>query len=407
MSDLYARGPFQVDYQARVDFAALRAYRWERIRSALADTGLDALLLWKDENVRYVTDLRPQIIAGKSGYLNGCLFVPGHAPVLFVSGGDYDRAKATMPWLGEIHPVPIMEEPGLIRHIVESIVGPTVRHLGLAEARIGVDAGVFAFFAALREGLPTVRWEDGDRPMQIARRIKGREELLLIEEATVIAEAVTEAAVAAAKPGVRECEVAGEAMRTLYRLGGEYSHVTSPFVASGENMAPPQRLATDKVIRHGDLVFVDIGAMWNGYFGDVGRTVVVGAPSSEQRRVFRAVHEALWAGIEAIRPGATNAQVAAAIRRAAERHGLERHFLSLFIGHGVGIGSNEPPYVGENFPGAEEVILEEGMVFALEPLIWLPGVRGGAGVRLEDMVTVTADGCRVISRLPYDERLLG
>lgn len=403
---IYARGPFQVDYQARIDFEALRRQRLERVERAMAEARLDALLLWKDENVRYVTSLRPQLIAGKSSYLNGCLFVRGEAPILLVSGGDYDRAVGSMPWLGGAYPIPIMEEPGLVEHIVQGILREVLQKKGLLAARVGVDAGTAAFFFALQRELPSVSWQDGDRPMQLARKIKVREELLLIEEATAIAEAVTEAALRAAQPGVRECEVAGEALRALYRLGGEYTHVTSPFVASGENMSPPQRLNTDKLLRHGDLVFVDIGAMWNGYFGDIGRTIVVGEPSKEQRRIFRAVYDALMAGFEAIRPGVTNVAVAQAIRQAAERHGLRERFLSLFIGHGVGIGSNEPPYIGEDFPGAAEVVLEEGMVFALEPLIWVPGVRGGGGVRLEDMVTVTKDGCRVISRLPYDERLL-
>ncbi len=225
-----------------------------------------------------------------------------------------------------------------------------------------------------------------------ARRIKTADELALIEEATAIAEAVTASAVAAVHEGVCECDVAGEALRALYRLGGEYAHVTAPFVASGERMSPPTRLATDKLIRAGDLVFIDIGAMWNGYFGDVGRTVVCSEPSPEQRRIYRAVWDGLQAGIAAMRPGATNAEVTAAIRARAASHGLGGRFLSLFIGHGIGCSSNEPPYIDELFPGAATVTLEAGMVFALEPLIWLPGVPGGGGVRLEDMVAVTEAG---------------
>jgi len=146
---------------------------------------------------------------------------------------------------------------------------------------------------------------------------------------------------------VREIEIAAEAMRVLFRLGGEYAHVSSPFVASGERMSPPTRLATDKVVRHGDVVFIDIGAMWNGYFADMGRTVICGEPSSEQKRIFRAVHEAHRAGIEAMRPGATTAHVTKVIRQTAASHGLAEHFLTLFIGHGIGVGSNEPPYIGE------------------------------------------------------------
>ncbi|HET8999444.1 MAG TPA: Xaa-Pro peptidase family protein [bacterium] len=402
----WARGPAGVDYEARVDMGALRAGRLARAHQAMAASGLDAVLVWKEENVRYLTSLRPQVIAGKTGVLNGALLPRQGPPILFVSGGDRDRAEATMPWIAEFHPIPILEEAGLVRHFASEIVPGVLARHDLAHGTIGTDLTSKMLADALPEFCAGVRWVDGDAAMQAARRIKTAEELALIEEATAIAEAVTATALAHARPGARECEVAGEALRTLFRLGGEYPHVTTPFVASGERMAPPTRLATDKLIREGDLVFVDIGAMANGYFGDIGRTVVCGVPSSEQRRIYRAVYEALCDGIAAMRPGATNIEVARAIHARAEAHGLASHFLSLFIGHGIGCGSNEPPYIGESFPGAAAVTLEAGMVFALEPLIWLPGVPGGGGVRLEDMVVVTDSGARRISRSPYSEALL-
>jgi len=402
----WARGSGSVDYEARVDMAALRAGRLDRARRAMADADLDAVLVWKEENVRYLTSLRPQVIAGKAGVLNGALLPRDGGPVLFVSGGDRDRAEATMPWVAEFHSIPILEEPGLVRHFAAEILPGVLARHGLRQGRIGLDLTSKLLADALGDSTSGVRWVDGDAAMQAARRIKTAEELALIEEATAVAEAVTATALEHIRPGVRECEVAGEALRTLLRLGGEYPHVTTPFVASGERMAPPTRLATDKLVRNGDLVFVDIGAMVNGYFGDIGRTVVCGAPSAEQRRVYRAVWDALHAGIATMRPGVTNVEVANAIRARAQAHGLERHFLSLFIGHGIGCGSNEPPYIGEPFPGAAAVSLEPSMVFAIEPLIWLPGVPGGGGVRLEDMVVVTAGGARRISRSPYADVLL-
>ena len=402
----WARGAGGVDYEARVDMDALRAGRLARAREALASSDLDAVLVWKEENVRYLTSLRPQVIAGKSGLLNGALLPREGDPVLFVSGGDRDRAEATMPWIRELHTIPILEEPGLIGHFAGEILPGVLARHGLAGARIGLDLTSKLLADALLDAAGGVRWVDGDAALQGARRIKTAEELALIEEATALAEAVTAAALAHIRPGIRECEVAGEALRELFRLGGEYPHVTTPFVASGERMAPPTRLSTDKLIRDGDLVFVDIGAMVNGYFGDIGRTVVCGAPSTEQRRVYRAVYEGLQAGIAAMRPGVTNLEVARAIRARAEEYGLAERFLSLFIGHGIGCGSNEPPYIGESFPGAAAVTLEPGMVFALEPLIWVPGVRGGAGVRLEDMVVVTETGARRVSRSRYSDVLL-
>jgi Xaa-Pro aminopeptidase len=402
----WARGSGAVDYEARVDMAALRVGRLRRAQQAIGAAGLDALMVWKEENVRYLTSLRPQVIAGKTGILNGALLLREGAPVLFISGGDRDRAEATMPWIAEFHAIPILEEPGLVRHFASEIVPGVLARHALTRGTIGIDLTSKLLADALPESCPGVRWVDGDAAMQAARRIKTTEELALIEEATALAEAVTATALSYIRAGARECEVAGEALRTLFRLGGEYPHVVTPFVASGERMAPPTRLATDKLIRDGDLVFVDIGAMVNGYFGDIGRTVVCGAPSAEQRRIYRGVYEALHDGIAAMRPGVTNVEVASAIRARAAAHGLAAHFLSLFIGHGIGCGSNEPPYIGESFPGAAAVTLEAGMVFALEPLIWIPGVPGGGGVRLEDMVVVTEGGARRISRSPYAEALL-
>ena len=273
-------------------------------------------------------------------------------------------------------------------------------------ASLGLDELAYAQVLELRRALPHLRLGDGDATMQSVRAVKSATELAVMQEASAIAEAVTASAIAAVGPGVREYDVVAEAMHTLYRLGGEMAHLATPFVASGEHMAPPNRFASDKVIREGDLVFIDIGSMWNGYYSDLGRTTMCGAPSAEQRSVYRAVHAALRAGSAAMRAGATTTDVAAAVTGAAREHRLADRFLSLFIGHGIGMGANEPPYVGEQQPGAEEATLEEGMTLALEPLIWVPGVRGGAGVRLEDTIAVTADGGRPLTRTAFDERLL-
>jgi Xaa-Pro aminopeptidase len=402
----FGHGQFRTDYEDRGDLARLRDKRVERAHAALAASELDCVLLWKDENVRYLTGMRAQIISGKSALLNGVLLRPDAAPILLCSGGDHQRAQASMTWIEELHPIPILEARGLVRGFVDGTLRPLLERHGLLEARIGIDECAFIQVQELGRALPDARLDDGDSLMQECRRVKMVEELALMEEAAAIGEAVTSAAVAAVRPGVRETDVAAEAMHALYRLGGELAHVATPFVASGEHMGPPIRLATDKIIREGDLVFVDIGAMWAGYFADVARTVICGRASRPQREVYTAVHEALHAGIEAMKVGNTNDDVADAIVAAGRRHGLADHFITLFIGHGIGVGANEPPYVGERLPGADTVELERGMTLALEPLIWLPGVRGGAGVRLEDTIEVGDDGGRPITRTAYDERLL-
>jgi Xaa-Pro aminopeptidase len=402
----YGRGQFAVDFESRVDLAHLREQRLQRVQELLDASELDALLVWKDENVRYLTGLRAQLIQGKSALLNGCLLLPEHAPILLISGGDLARARERMPWIEEFHAIPILEARGLIGGFFDTTLVPLLRDHDALDAAIGIDECSYIQVEQFADHLPGVRLRDGDSLMQAARRTKLPGEIALLEEASAIAEAVTETAIATVAAGVRETEVAGEAMRTLYRLGGEMAHVATPFVASGEHMSPPTRLCTDKIIREGDLVFIDIGAMWNGYFSDMGRTVICGTPSRRQQEVYTAIHEALTAGTEAAKAGNTNDDVARAIVAAGDRHGFADNFISLFIGHGVGIGSNEPPYIGEELPGAETVVLEEGMTFAIEPLIWVPGVRGGGGVRLEDTIVVERERGRAVTRTGFDERLI-
>jgi Xaa-Pro dipeptidase len=297
-----------------------------------------------------------------------------------------------------VRPIPIMEARGLVRGAFETAVVPALGDL----SRVGVDELAYAQFEAFAELAPGVQLADGDAVMQAARLVKDADELALMQEACAIAEAVTETAIAAVRPGVREYEVAGEAMRTLYRLGGEMAHLATPFVASGENMSPPQRFSSDKLIRDGDLVFIDIGAMWNGYYADIGRTVACGRPSRRQQEVYTAVYHGLQAAVRMMRPGCTNDDVAAAVRAEGTERGLGGDFLSLFIGHGIGMGANEPPYVGEALAGADTVELQAGMTMAIEPLIWVPGV----GVRLEDTIAVGEDGGVPLSRTAFDERLL-
>jgi Xaa-Pro aminopeptidase len=384
---------------------ALRGERLRRAREALAASEFDALLTWKDENVRFLTGLRAQLIQGKTALLNGCLLTEDEL-VLFVSGGEIDRVRLVMPWVEEVHAVPIMEARGLIAGTVENVIAPAIKRHGLASAQVGLDELSYAQVLELGRALPQLQLDDGDALMQGVRAVKSTAELAVMEEASAIAEAVTSTAIATVEPGVREYDVVAEAMHTLYRLGGEMAHLATPFVASGEHMSPPNRFASDKVIREGDLVFIDIGAMWNGYFSDMGRTVICGEPSRRQQEVFTAVHASLRAATDAMRPGNTNDDVAAAVRSAGDMFGLGEHFLSLFIGHGVGIGANEPPYIGEALPGASTVPLEPGMTMAIEPLIWVPGERGGAGVRLEDTVVVAEGGGRALTRTSFDRRLL-
>jgi len=402
----YAKGPFAVDWEDRYDFAELRRQRVEKAHAALENSEADGLLVWKDENVRYLTALRAQLIAGKTTSLNGAILVPGEGPILLGSGGEIDKAMMGMSWIAEAHAVPIMEQRELVDGFVKDILTPILVNRGLSSGRLAIDQANISFIHSLQTYLPDLELLDGDTVMQKARWLKSDLEVAIIEEACAIGDSVTQRALDETKAGKRELEIAGDAMQTLFYMGGEMAHVTTPFVASGEHMSPPHRLATDKIVRNSDLVFIDIGAMWNGYFSDIGRTTIVGKPSKDQKKIYTAVYEGLMAGIEKMRPGFTNQDCADAIINKIGDFGLAEHLFSLFIGHGIGMGANEPPYIGETLPGSTVYKFEPNQVFAVEPLVWVPDVRGGGGVRIEDMVLITDGPAHLLSRVEYEEKLM-
>jgi Xaa-Pro aminopeptidase len=294
----------------------------------------------------------------------------------------------------------------LVDGFVTDILTPLLAERDLLSGRLAVDQANISFVRALQTHLPDVELLDGDTVMQEARWVKTEMEVAVIEEACAIGDSVTQRALDGTRAGRREMDVAADAMQTLFQLGGEMAHVITPFVASGEHMSPPHRLATDKIIRNQDLCFIDIGAMWNGYFADIGRTTIVGKPSKLQQQIYTAVYEGLMAGIEKMKPGLTNKDCADAIVAKIADAGFGDHLFSLFIGHGIGMGANEPPYIGETLPGATIYEFQPNMVFAVEPLVWVPDVRGGGGVRIEDMVLITDGDPHLLSRVEYEDRLL-
>jgi Xaa-Pro aminopeptidase len=135
----YGLGQAAVDWEERYDFPALRRKRLGAANYAISELEVDGLLLWKDENVRYLTSLRAQLIAGKSSSLNGVLLAGDGEPVLLASGGEIDKAHFGMPWIGSLHAVPIMEQPELVDGFVEKTLVPLIRDRGLEYGKLGLD----------------------------------------------------------------------------------------------------------------------------------------------------------------------------------------------------------------------------------------------------------------------------
>src|SRR6266576_5177649 len=205
----YARGPFGVDWEDRIDFDRLRRDRVSAVRAALRASDLDALLLWKDENVRYLTSLRAQLIAGKSTSLNGVLITRDGGPVLLCSGGEIDKASMGMSWLVAAHPIPIMEQRELVDGFVKSTLSPLLSELGVESGRLGVDQVNYSLVESMAVHLPDTQLSDGDVLMQGVRLIKSPDEIGIIEEACAIGDSVTQRALDETRAGRRENEIAG------------------------------------------------------------------------------------------------------------------------------------------------------------------------------------------------------
>ena len=195
-------------------------------------------------------------------------------------------------------------------------------------------------------------------------------------------------------------------MKVFYSLGMEVPQCNL-IVTSGEETAPLHRFASDKMIRQGDLVFMDLGGCFNGYFSDFTRTVIHGKPNDMQKRIYAAVYEEMMTVHELLKPGHTNVEVNEAARGVIRKHGFEEWGFHGVLGHSIGISGFEAPLIGELAATGEKTFeFKPGMCFSCEPAILVPGVPGGGGVRIEDTILITEDGNEILSRHPYCEELM-
>ncbi len=223
------------------------------------------------------------------------------------------------------------------------------------------------------------------------RTIKDEEETALIRKACEIADIGISAAMEAIRSGVREYEVAAQAEYAM-RVRGSRGFAFETLVASGPRSSYPHGRSTDREIRKGDLVTVDLGGVWEGYCSDITRTVVVGSPSPRDRRILQLVKKVHDKVLEEIRPSIEGVRVDAFSRRMfGERY--RSHFVH-GLGHGVGLDIHEPPTLS---PTSKD-ILAVGNVVTDEPGIYL---KDYGGVRIEDTVLVTADGAEKLTSASY------
>jgi Xaa-Pro aminopeptidase len=223
------------------------------------------------------------------------------------------------------------------------------------------------------------------------KSIKDEEEIINIEKATRITQKAFNYGIELIKPGVSEKDIAFEIETYIRKNGGE-GVAFKPIIASGLNGVMPHAPYTDKIIETGDLITIDIGSIYNGYCSDLTRTVVVGKPNGKQLETYDIVLEAQLAAIQAIEPGRKASDIDAVARSIIEKHGLGK-FFGHGLGHGVGLQVHERPTISTNSID----ILKEGMVFTIEPGVYIPDF---GGIRIEDLVVLRPEGVELLTKLP-------
>jgi Xaa-Pro aminopeptidase len=358
------------------------AARVDRLRAALADAGGDALLVTNLTNVHYLT--------GFTGSAALLLVTPDG--LTFVTDGRYrDQSADELAAAGVDGDLRIGRTTEVQRGLVADAAAGTARLVLEAESVTWAQQQRFA-----GEWFPEAELVASSGLVEGLRLVKDAGEVARIEAACAIADAALADVRSRLADEPTEAEVALELEWQMRRLGAEGPSFET-IVASGPNGAKPHHRAADRRIAAGDLVVIDFGALVDGYHSDMTRTVAVGEPDATQRRMLEVVAASQAAGVAAVGAGVEAQAVDDACRVVIRDAGWEDAFLH-GTGHGVGLDIHEPPRISTT-PGGT---LADGHVVTVEPGVYL---ADHGGVRIEDTVVVTPDGCRTLTRAPKDPTL--
>lgn len=379
---------------------ALVAERTARLLAHLADAPFDAVVTLSTANVDYATGYRSM-----SGAVHGtssvAAVVTGSRTVL--AGPVADSAPAFDAGIGEDDFVAfgrfyfesagsaatatrlVDEHPGAAEAIAAAVT-----RAGAAAATIGLDEAACPapLRAALAAALPGVTWVDASGWLSRVRARKLPGEVALLAQSARLAEAGIVAALAVARPGVTEAELARVVARTMVDGGGLPKFTV---VTTGPRSALADAVAGDRPLAAGDLLRFDVGCLLDGYWSDIGRTAVIGEPTALQSSRYAAILAGLDAQLAAARPGVSAAALFDLAVDVTQRGGIAP-YRRQHCGHGIGLDVYEAPIVR---PG-QDVPLEEGMTFCFETPYY---ELGWGGMMVEDALVVTADGVEALTTL--------
>jgi len=364
--------------------------RQDRLATALAKAGLDALALNSGPSLVYLTGLhfhlseRPVV----------ALFIPGKPPILVMPELEMAKTRG-LPF--EIQVFPYGEDldswPPAFRQAAQAAM--------IDGYPVGVEPGRLRVLELrfLEDAAPGARWVSAEASLAALRMRKDAGEIAAMRTAADIAQRALQATLPQLKTGMSERELAAELTLQLLRAGSDPELPFAPIISGGPNSANPHATPSRRRLSPGDLLVIDWGASYEGYFSDLTRTFAIGKVESELEQIARVVMQANAAGRATGRPGLPCGEVDRAARSVIEGAGYGQYFFHR-TGHGLGMESHEEPYMRAGNP----LLMETGMTYTVEPGIYLPGRNG---VRIEDDVVVTADGSESLSDLPRELITIG
>jgi len=389
------------DWQQRINFERLRKERLERARAKMEEHDLGALILFKGENVRYVTS----VFQGNwknNIFIRYAVLPRGGDPVLFETiGSDMECAKIDAPWLkGNIRPAITWKwaegAEGMMVEKMAKGIYEVLEENGVEKEKIGIDIMDLKAYEALVD--LDIDLVNAWPAMSAARVVKTPDEIELLK----ISSAYGDAAMWKIKnewlkPGVKESYITAKVNEYLYEEGFDF--VYDIIVASGGNTNPYRRWHTDRLIRHGDLVIVDANAVGpGGYFVDFVRCFKVGDKWTEQEKgLYKMCYESLYGAMGEIKPGATTKDVAEKLPEYADdKYGSVS--LQQFA-HSIGLDLYEGMWISRAYSLDYPAEIKQNMTFAIETFTGAPGLK--QSVRLEENLVVTEDGYQLLTLAPH------
>ncbi|HUT18687.1 MAG TPA: Xaa-Pro peptidase family protein [Anaerolineae bacterium] len=349
--------------------------RLDALRGQIEAEGLDAVLISDPINRRYLSGF-----TGSAGWL----LVTAERTLLILDYRYYERAAREAPAWEQVR-VATTHEDALFE---------AARDLGIGHLGVEGDHLTVSQYGRLQEGLPGVTLAPLDKLVLTMRQVKGEGELGKIRAAVRCADQAWAHLCQVIHPGMRE-DGAAWALESHMRQHGASAVSFPTIVGSGPNGAMPHATAGDRLLREGEPIVIDFGALVDGYCSDITRTICLGTPDEHYLELWHLVLET-QAHVEAqLRPGMTAKEADALARDRFVAAGYGDAF-GHGLGHGVGLAIHEEPFLSRR---GDDTILSPGMVLTVEPGLYLPG---WGGVRIEDMVVLREEGAEVLTQAPKE-----